>query len=148
MPNEAYRRDPVAFKRACHTYERTNPKGFLMRAYRNMLSRVVGIQKKEAQYYQGLPILPKTVFYCWALADDSDFWPLWWTWQAANLDRKLSPSVDRIDATRGYTLDNMRWVTHSQNSAHIRPEFQHRKRPQITGVNHWTAKRRMQQGAA
>lgn len=103
-------------------YERFSRNGFLVRCYRNMLSRVVGVQKREAQYYQGLPILPKTVFYLWSLGDPV-FEQLWLRWQAAGLDRKLTPSIDRIDATLGYTLDNMQWVTHSQNSGRLQRRY-------------------------
>lgn len=100
-------------------YERTNPKGFLMRAYRNMQSRVTGIQKREAHLYRGLPLLPRPVFYAWSWGD-AEFWRLWKTWQAEGRSQRLTPSVDRVDATRGYTLDNMRWVTHSENSRYRR----------------------------
>lgn len=117
MPNYSYWHDSVAFTASCRKYERTNPRGYLMRSYRNMLSRVVGIQKKKAHLYLGLTILPKSHFYAWAMADDSAFWPLWHAYQASGRDQRLAPSVDRIDSTEGYTLGNMQWLTHSQNSA-------------------------------
>ena len=113
-------------------YEKT-PSGFLMRCYRNMLSRVVGIQKREAHYYQGLPLLPKRVFYWWSLADDSQFWPLFRQWVSASYEHRLTPSIDRKDARRGYTLDNMRWITQSENSSHVRPEY--RRIPVMCGVD-------------
>lgn len=99
-------------------YERTTQSGFLMRAYRNMLSRVLGVQKREAHYYQGLPILPKNVFYMWAFGDEA-FQRLWTVWQASGRERRLAPSVDRLDVTKGYTLDNMRWITHAENSGRL-----------------------------
>lgn len=92
-----------------------------MRVYRNMLSRVLGVQKREAQYYQGLPLLPKNVFYMWA-SGDSEFQQLWDEWQRSGLNRKLTPSIDRLDATQGYVLDNMQWLTNSRNSGKISPE--------------------------
>ncbi len=97
-------------------YERQNPKGFIMRLYRNMLSRVKGIQRKKAHLYLGLPILPKTDFYGWALDPISDFWNLWKIWQATGLRQADCPSIDREDPTKGYTLDNMRWLPQSENS--------------------------------
>ena len=103
-------------------YERLNPHGFLVRVYRNMWSRVVGIQRREAHNYEGLPILPKMVFYCWAEMPDSAFWPLWDTWHLSGRSYRLTPSIDRKDATRGYTLDNMQWLTHAENSGKVRPE--------------------------
>ncbi len=99
-------------------YERFTQRGFLMRVYRNMLSRVLGIQKREAQYYQGLPILPKNVFYMWAVGD-AEFQRLWTIWQASNLDCKLTPSIDRPDVTQGYVLDNMQWLPNSVNSGKL-----------------------------
>lgn len=99
-------------------YEKT-PKGFLVRAYRNMLSRVTGVQKREARFYKGLEILPKDAFYEWALAPDSNFWPLYKAWVQASYDQRLTPSVDRLDVYKGYTLDNIRWITHSENSGRI-----------------------------
>ncbi len=127
MPNYSYWRDPVKFTAACRKYEHHNPRGFLMRAYRNMLSRVVGIQKKKAHLYEGLTILPKSHFYAWALAEESPFWPLWHRWQKRDRDRRFTPSIDRIDAERGYTLDNMRWVTFSANCANVRPTHKNGK---------------------
>ena len=99
----------------CKKYEKT-PKGFLVRAYRNMESRVKGIQKRQAQYYTGLEILPREEFYKWAFSTDSGFQELYDAWKTADYDRKLSPSVDRPDVYKGYTLDNMQWITHSENS--------------------------------
>lgn len=31
-------------------------------------------------------------------------------------DRKLAPTVDRVNSTLGYEVWNMEWVTHSENS--------------------------------
>ena len=95
-------------------YERS-PSGKLMRIYRNMVSRVTGVQKKKAHLYLGLDILPKSEFYRWATTSE-DFHLLYSDWVSSGYDRKLAPTVDRVDSTRGYTLDNMEWITHSENS--------------------------------
>jgi len=97
-----------------HRYEKT-PKGFLMRAYRNMQSRVRGIQKQKAHLYLGKELLPRQEFYDWAMGQP-DFWTLFTEWQRSQYDRKLCPTVDRIDSSEGYFIDNMEWVTHSENS--------------------------------
>lgn len=108
----AYRRrtNNAATKR----YERTK-KGKLMRCYRNMISRVSGIQQKKQHLYNGKALLPKEDFYEWAFASP-EFHRLYDIWVAADYDRKLTPTVDRIDPSRGYTIENMEWVTHSENS--------------------------------
>lgn len=95
-------------------YERTK-KGFLVRKYRNMRSRIEGIQKEKFHLYENKYLLEKQKFYSWALRDDT-FHELFNCWEKQNYSRKLCPSVDRIDPTKGYELDNMEWVTHSENS--------------------------------
>jgi hypothetical protein len=95
-------------------YEKTQ-RGFLMRAYRNMLSRVRGIQKLKAHLYREMDVLSRDTFYAWAMASD-DFKRLFREWEASGHDRKLTPSVDRRNSQYGYHLSNMRWITHSENS--------------------------------
>jgi hypothetical protein len=97
-----------------HRYERTKP-GKLMRIYRNMKSRVEGVQGAKWHLYRGKGLLAKSDFYAWALASES-FHRLFACWVASGYDRKLAPSVDRIDPMQGYQLGNMEWVTHSENS--------------------------------
>lgn len=95
-------------------YEKT-PNGFLMRAYRNMTSRVTGVQKQRAHLYAGLPQLSREEFYQWAKGN-SDFWHLFRLWVASGYNQKLTPSVNRIDPDQGYLLGNIEWLTHSLNS--------------------------------
>lgn len=95
-------------------YEKTR-KGKLVRTYRNMLSRVLGIQKKKEHLYGGLAVLDKELFYEWSLRN-SDFNTLFDAWVKSGYDRKLSPSIDRKDTSVGYTLENIQWITHSENS--------------------------------
>lgn len=95
-------------------YERTK-KGKLMRTYRNMQSRVTGILKKKAHLYEGLEILPREIFYDWAMSCP-EFHKLYDEWVLSDYKCGASPSVDRINPSRGYSLENMEWVSHSENS--------------------------------
>jgi len=95
-------------------YERTKG-GKLMRIYRNMLSRITGVQKKKAHLYEGKSLLPKSEFYEWAMRSP-EFHRLFADWERSGYQRKLAPSVDRIFSSMGYSLENMEWVTHSENS--------------------------------
>ena len=97
------------------TYEKTI-NGFLMRMYRNMKSRVSGIQQKKAHLYSGKYILPREEFYKWA-KPNKEFLNLFYAWEKSGYNRRLTPTVDRIDPSRGYELKNMEWVTHSLNSS-------------------------------
>lgn len=102
--------DPDVDKR----YEKT-PKGFLVRLYRNMKSRIEGIQKAKFHLYEGKSLLDKEKFYEWAESHPK-FMELYNYYVASSYNRKLAPSVDRINPDKGYRLDNMEWVTMSENS--------------------------------
>jgi len=95
-------------------YEKTI-NGFLMRKYRNMQSRVTGVQKLKAHLYNGLEILDRKSFYEWS-KNNKDFELLFNKWVKSNYERKLCPTVNRIDPSIGYLLTNMEWITHSENS--------------------------------
>jgi hypothetical protein len=90
--------------------------GFLVRSYRNMLNRVLGIYEPKAHIYKGKEILSKEEFYEFS-RNDPQFLKLYKNWVNNNFDRRLSPSVNRINTAKGYTLDNIEWMTHSQNSS-------------------------------
>lgn len=95
-------------------YEKTK-KGFLVRMYRNMQSRTNGIQKKKAHLYLGIELLDRDLFYEWALKSN-DFHDMFYVWEQSEYSRKLTPTVDRIDSSNGYLIENMQWLTHSDNS--------------------------------
>jgi hypothetical protein len=97
-----------------HKYEKTK-NGFLVRMYRNMKSRVEGVQWKKFHLYYGKELINKETFYKWA-NESYDFHNLFNIWESSCYNRKLTPTVDRIDSSKGYSLDNMRWITHSENS--------------------------------
>ena len=95
-------------------YEKTF-NGFLMRKYRNMLSRVSGVQWRKEHLYGGLSILPREEFYKWA-KKSRKLKRLFKEWKDSGYKRKICPSVNRIDSSKGYQLGNMEWITHSENS--------------------------------
>ena len=82
--------------------------------YRNMISRVNGVQKKYLHLYEGLDILPKEQFYEFAL-NDSEFHRLFKEWEDSLYQRRLCPSIDRIDTKLGYVLGNIQFLTMSEN---------------------------------
>ena len=98
-------------------YKRTQ-RGFVVKVYHDMRARVEG-RKKDRPNYAGLPILPRRVFYAWALQNE-DLRRLLNEYKASGYTLKLAPSIDRIDPKRGYVLDNIRFVTQSENSRKAR----------------------------
>lgn len=115
-------------------YEKT-PKGFLMRLYRNMQSRVSGVQKGKFHLYKGKILLPRQEFYDWSLNNPS-FLSMFKTWEESKYDRKLTPTVDRINPELGYEISNMRWLTHSENS-HYGSLRQHQLYPNLSRITLW-----------
>jgi hypothetical protein len=95
-------------------YEKTK-KGFLMRKYHHMRGRIEGHSYYPGAYmWAGKELLPKDDFYNWAMAN-KDFHRLWNVWVKSGYERKLCPSVDRIESAIGYTIENMQFVTFSVN---------------------------------
>jgi len=88
--------------------------GFLTKLYKNMKDRVSGTLKNSAHLYKGKPILPKSTFYKWAISNPK-YIELYNVYVASGYDRKLAPSIDRINPDKGYTMSNIEWVTNSEN---------------------------------
>ena len=56
--------------------------------------------------------------YCVWVKDNIDTFDLLYEqWAKSGFDRRLTPSIDRIDNSEGYIASNMRWVTLSENSS-------------------------------
>jgi hypothetical protein len=90
---------------------------FIRRMYSLMQSRVRGqvIIHRKAGRYIGLPICTRKDFYVFALKD----WNLKYLfcdWIKYGRTMKRIPTVDRIDNDEGYLLDNIRFITFSENS--------------------------------
>ena len=43
------------------------------------------------------------------------FLTLYKQWKTSDFDRRLTPTVNRMNSSKGYTLDNVEWLTNSQN---------------------------------
>jgi hypothetical protein len=96
-------------------YEKTLD-GYLMRMYRNMKSRVTGVQSKKAHLYFGKELMDKESFYEFAKCSPM-FRTLFYQYKREGYNQKLAPTPDRVDPTKGYTVDNIQWVTNSVNSS-------------------------------
>lgn len=91
-------------------------RGLVIKAYSGMKSRVEGRGPVAGRHlYTGLGIMPKEEFVAWATAD-AVYRALHAAWVKSAYERKLSPSIDRIDTQRGYVRGNVQWLTLSDNS--------------------------------
>ncbi len=89
-------------------------KGRLVRCYNHMSQRVKGTCKGYHRY-KGLSILDKQAFYDWAI-NDKKYNELHNDWVLSNFELSKCPSIDRIDSSKGYDIDNIRFLTQSENS--------------------------------
>jgi len=80
-----------------------------------MKRRVLGDNVLNPELYVGLELLTKSEFIQWSY-NNLDLQKLFVNWVANNFDTRFTPSIDRIDSKLGYTLNNIRWVTHAENS--------------------------------
>jgi len=87
--------------------------GKVVMTYNNMNRRVRGYVKKHI--YEDLDLLDRETFYLFS-KESEDYNYLFDKWVESDYDRKLSPSIDRIDSKQGYVIGNIRWITHSENS--------------------------------
>lgn len=93
---------------------------FLGKMYKDMKARVTGtktgaVANRTSHIYIGKPILPRDVFMQWA-KNHPDFLTLYKRYVMNDFERRLAPSINRINSRKGYTLDNMEWMTSGQNS--------------------------------
>lgn len=79
-----------------------------------MSRRVRGKSTNRPDLYLGLPILPRDVFVNWS-KNHPDFLNLYKRWFTSGFYRSLTPTVNRMNSSKGYTLNNIEWMTNSQN---------------------------------
>lgn len=94
---------------------RTQPEFYLRTRYTEIKQRCTNEKRKTAKYYIDKKVCTKEEFLKRFL-NDKHFLELFNQWIKSGWDYKLSPSVDRIDSSKDYTLDNIQMITHSHNS--------------------------------
>ena len=77
------------------------------------LSKKYSDMKKRAKE-KGLAICSKAEFMSFAMSDGT-FKRLLQEWIKSDFDTKLTPSIDRMDNSKGYEVGNMQFITHSRN---------------------------------
>lgn len=87
--------------------------GKIEMTYHNMQERVKGLTERN-QGYQALDLIDKQEFLTWSYTNP-DYIRLHEAWKETNFPQQLTPSIDRIDPTKGYTIGNMRWITNIEN---------------------------------
>lgn len=115
------------YRRHQRTRDRT-VEGHIKRIYGGMKHRVSGGLLRAnmkfngrahgAEYYVGLPLIAKDEFLTWSL-QDPEYRRLHNEWVDSGFERRLTPSIDRIDSRFGYLHPNIEWVSLSENCKNI-----------------------------
>jgi hypothetical protein len=85
-----------------------------------MKARITGSPHKRSQS-KGLHLLDKIDFIAWSLADNG-YWFFWHAWRTNNYEPDFSPSVHRIDPSKGYFIENMIWLPMKQHREETKKE--------------------------
>lgn len=100
------------FSRLIRMRSKYSPTAFFTTQYDKMKNRVNSYGKNK---YLGMELLNRDSFYTWA-SQQGSFYVLFKEWARKGFQLKYRPTVDRISPKLGYTENNIRWITHSENS--------------------------------
>ena len=86
------------------------------RRYNHMALRAAGTTTNKS-HAAGKDIMTKEEFFAWCKTKDvmDLFVTMYFEWMMDDFSLILCPSIDRINPERGYTVDNIQWMTFSEN---------------------------------
>lgn len=98
--------------------QRYSLKRIFSHRYTSMKQRVDGGANRKYKV-EGTSIFSKKAFIEWCYKPENfkKFNLIWNNWKENKFKRKLSPSIDRIDNNKCYTLKNIQWLTQSNNAS-------------------------------
>ena len=105
----------IGIRRKKYEKTRTQLDYFVKKVYCGMRDRCTVPNSHSSKYYFGLPLLDREEFLEFSL-NDEDLKKLFKEWVDSEWERKLTPSIDRIFPNLGYTINNIQWITVSENS--------------------------------
>lgn len=91
------------------------PEFYLGVCYSEMSRRVKVFDELRPNYY-GKDICTRDEFVSYFIKD-KNFLRQYKIWQDSGFLRYCSPSIDRVDNDNGYTLDNMQFISQSENGS-------------------------------
>jgi hypothetical protein len=98
-------------------YRRYNFLRIWQKRYAHMLARQRGVASHQSNGARGKPICTPEEFMAWCMEFDNlqAFLTLYFEWAMNDFVRWYSPSIDRINPAKGYTLDNLQWLSFADN---------------------------------
>lgn len=92
---------------------KTEIEAFINIQYDKLQNRCAGYGKPK---YKNLDLISREEFKCWS-KDREDLIELFKQWISKSNELRFRPTVDRIDSNKGYTINNIRWLSQRENSA-------------------------------
>lgn len=99
--------------------QRHSIKRIFSHRYIGIKSRCLKEIKGHSYSSYGKKFLSREDWLKWCYEDKNykKFLKLYKNWKLSNFNKKLSPSIDRINNKRSYMKNNLQWLTLSQNSS-------------------------------
>lgn len=123
---ECAKKDAILNRKNKNTYYKNYDKGryqnnterLFRHKYYMMKQRVLGKNKKHKYTVVGKNLCSLNDFLSWCYSKNSmnQFIPIYQKWKDNKFVKKLSPSIDRINNNLGYEINNLQWLTQSNNS--------------------------------
>lgn len=94
-----------------------NPDRFRYHTYQGIKTRCTMKKRSDGTHnsYYGREYLTKKEWEQWCEESAGTFFSLWNNWAESGYKRGLTPSIDRIDNSKGYILGNLQWLTTEGN---------------------------------
>lgn len=85
--------------------------------YAHMLARHDG-RSTHMSGSLGKGIMSQEAFYDWCKRPENmaDFLTIYFEWVQSGFNRYYSPSIDRMDSSKGYLAGNLKWLSYADNS--------------------------------
>ena len=90
--------------------------GCIHRMYNNIKERVTHVEYPRNAAYRNVRLEISWEDFYYFVKNNPYFARLFEDWVQSNYDTKLSPSIDRIDSSGHYTLDNIQIITSHENN--------------------------------
>ena len=97
------------------TREKEDPIYFLSRKYDEIQQRCERPRSESLMKYKGMSFCSRKELVN-KFKKSRKFHKLFQTWKDSGWEYNLHPSVDRIDSKKGYTIDNLQFITFAENS--------------------------------
>lgn len=109
--------NPEKYRRYDRVRQRINEGRMFGHRYTGMAMRENGSSiHRSSAYGKGKCTRKEFIEWCRKKENYLVFLKLFEAWKAGGFKRKDTPSIDRIDNKKGYQIENLQWLTQSENT--------------------------------